>query len=260
MTTQGEAATPTRSRSTRTGVRGAVGVGLVLVLAGFLFAANARLSGGIADREAHDLLGLVQAEVERSEELATEVEDLRGEVDRLTDAGTAGLPVFDQAEQNRTELVAGRTPVVGPGLSVRLTDAPGNISRPEGVTNDMLVIHQQDLQAVINALWAGGAEAMTLQGERVISTSAFRCVGNVLLLHGRTYSPPYTVEAVGDPGRLRAALLDDRGVQSIIRASETIGLGFAVDEVEELELAGYQGSLELRHARVPESATVEENA
>lgn len=254
MTTDPGAESPQPARRTRRGVRGAVGVGLVLVLAGFLFAANARLSGGVADREAQDLLGLVQAEVDRSEELAGEVEELRGEVDRLTDAGTAGLPSVDEEEQLLTELVAGRLAVEGDGLTVRLTDAPSNLPQPDWVTNDMLVIHQQDLEAVINALWAGGAEAMTLQDERVVSTSAFRCVGNVLLLHGRTYSPPYVVRAIGDPDELRDALADSGKVQAIEDAAATIGLGYAVEESTDLQLPGYQGSLELRHARLPEQA------
>ena len=54
--------------------------------------------------------------------------------------------------------------------------------------------------------WAGGAEAMALQDQRVTATTAFRCVGNVLSLGGRVYSPPYEVRAIGDPRRLRVAL------------------------------------------------------
>ena len=52
-------------------------------------------------------------------------------------------------------------------------------------------MHQQDIQAVVNALWAGGAEAMTIQGQRVISTTGIKCVGNTVVLHGVPYSPPY---------------------------------------------------------------------
>ena len=62
------------------------------------------------------------------------------------------------------------------------------------------------MQAVVNALWAGGAEAMTIMGVRVISTSAVRCVGNTLLLHGRVYSPPFVITAIGDPSAMQQAL------------------------------------------------------
>ena len=82
--------------------------------------------------------------------------------------------------------------MVGPGLVVRLDDAnrdPG-AALPAGVTSDDLVIHQQDLQAVVNALWQGGAQGIQVMDQRLISTSAVRCVGNTLILQGRVYSPP----------------------------------------------------------------------
>ena len=62
------------------------------------------------------------------------------------------------------------------------------------------------MQAVVNALWAGGAEAMMIQDQRIISTSAVRCVGNTLILQGRVYSPPYRIRAIGDPDALRRTL------------------------------------------------------
>ena len=77
---------------------------------------------------------------------------------------------------------------------------------PAGADPDDYVIHQQDVQAVVNALWAGGAEAMMLQDQRVISTSAVRCVGNTLILQGRVYSPPYVITAIGDPTAMQQAL------------------------------------------------------
>src|SRR5205085_6971397 len=102
---------------------------------------------------------------------------------------------------------AGLQPVKGPALTVTLNDAPPLPGKEGGsVPPDYLVVHQQDVQAVVNALWAGGAEAMTLEGQRVISTSAVRCVGNTLLLHGVVYSPPYTVRAIGDLNRLQRSL------------------------------------------------------
>src|SRR6185437_12861986 len=109
---------------------------------------------------------------------------------------------------------AGLTALRGPGLTVRLDDAPRRAdgSRPAGARPDDLVVHQQDVQAVVNALWAGGAEAMTLMGVRVIATSAVRCVGNTLLLDGQVYSPPFEIAAIGDQVRLQRSLDDTEGV------------------------------------------------
>jgi len=234
---------------------GALGVAAVLATAGYLFAANAHLQGGADSRQPLNLRQLVQAELDQSSRAADEVSALRAEVDALTDAQTEVAPVVDP-EVALIELAAGRVTVRGPGLTVRLTDAPTNAPQPDWVTNDDLVVHQQDLQAVINALWAGGAEAMTLQGQRVVSTSAFRCVGNVLLLHGQHYSPPYVVEAIGDPDLLRAALLDSPAVGTYLDYVDVIGLGWSVAEEDDLQLAAHDASVDLEFAQVPAGVPV----
>ena len=102
---------------------------------------------------------------------------------------------------------------------------------PAGVDPDDYVIHQQDVQAVVNALWAGGAEAMMLQDQRVISTSAVRCVGNTLILQGRVYSPPYVITAIGDRDAMRAALDTDPAVANLRDWSIAVGLGYDVGNV-----------------------------
>src|SRR5262249_50014238 len=119
------------------------------------------------------------------------------------------------AQQDRANQLlgaAGLQAVHGPALTVELNDAPRTAgeSMPQGATADDLVVHQQDVQAVVNALWAGGAEAMTIMGVRVISTSAVRCVGNTLLLQGRVFSPPFVITAVGDTSGMQHALDSSR--------------------------------------------------
>ncbi|MHA3946203.1 DUF881 domain-containing protein [Cellulomonas bogoriensis] len=227
----------------------AIGVVVVLALAGFLFVANARIQGGVDARHPQDLPSLVQTELDRAEDLAEQVEELRSEVDRLTDASTSAHPLPDNG---MVELAAGRVGLSGPGLTVTLTDAPAHTPQPDWVVNDDLVVHQQDLQAVINALWAGGADAMTLQGQRVVSTTAFRCVGNVLLLHGRHYSPPYVVQAIGDPQELQASLMASNAVQRYLDYVDIVGLGWSTTVEDEVEAPPFEGGLELRHASVPD--------
>jgi uncharacterized protein YlxW (UPF0749 family) len=149
-----------------------------------------------------DLADLVRAQAARAAAAQDAVQQLRDEIDRLTAAqGVANAPVA-QARSSGDSLApdVGLTAMSGPGVVVTLDDAqrdPGT-PLPQGVTPDDLVVHQQDLQAVVNALWLGGAEAMMLQDQRVISTSAVHCVGNTLILQGRVYSPPFVVTAIGD--------------------------------------------------------------
>jgi len=231
---------------------GTLGVVGVLALAGVLFTANARIAGGADARQPQDFAHLVQAESDRVGELQVQVDQLQGEVDRLTDAGSGQMPGVDPEARDLTAFAAGRVGATGPGLVVRLWDAPDNVPRPDWVTNDYLVVHQQDLQAVINSLWAGGAEVMTLQDQRVISTSAFGCVGNVLRLQGQLYSPPYEVRAIGDPDTLLGALNASPEVLEYLDYVDAIGLGWSVEKKTDLDLPPYTGNTELRYAAVPE--------
>jgi uncharacterized protein YlxW (UPF0749 family) len=118
---------------------------------------------------------------------------------------------------------------------------------PASDNADDLVVHQQDVQAVVNALWAGGAEAMTLMGQRVISTSAVRCVGNTVVLHGRVYSPPFVVEAIGDRDAMRDALRAEPGVALYKTFVDRYGLGYSVHSSDQLALPPYDGPFELPH-------------
>jgi uncharacterized protein YlxW (UPF0749 family) len=228
---------------------------VVLLLAGLLFTTSATTAKGtdLRDDRRTELSGLI---AERKREVAdanARTSTLRHEIDD-TSRGTAATDqrVADQRARGDAERVAaGLTALRGPGLTVRLDDAPRRAdgSRPAGAHPDDLVVHQQDVQAVVNALWAGGAEAMTIMGVRVISTSAVRCVGNTLLLDGRVYSPPFVVTAIGDPDELQTALNASQGVRLFQEAALSFGLGYQVKTENDVVVPAYDGSIALRAVR-----------
>ena len=239
------------------GVRGsrAGGAAVVAVLigAGMLFATSAGTAGGTDLRsEGPDLAGLIREESARLDERTAEVAELQAQVQELT-AGVDDAAV--QALEARADELAGpaeTVPVTGPGLLITLDDADLDRPVPDGAEPDDLVVHQQDLQGVVNALWAGGAEAMTLMDQRVISTSAVRCVGSTLRLQGRVYSPPYTIRAVGDVDAMADSLEDSLVVSLYRDYSRVFGLGYLVEERPSMDLPAFEGSLELRYADVPD--------
>ena len=223
--------------------------------AGVLFATSAgAANGGQLRGTRSDLGDLIRAEQQRADDLTRRVDGLRAEVEAATDkAGADDRRVG--AEQRRAqglELAAGTAPVVGPSVTVTLSDAPRSADRvlPEGTSPDDVVVHQQDVQGVVNALWAGGAEAMQIMDQRVIATSAVRCVGNTLILQGRVYSPPYKITAIGDPERLSQALDDSPDVATYRYYADTFGLVYEVAADTSTTLPGYDGSLDLLHAEV----------
>jgi uncharacterized protein YlxW (UPF0749 family) len=90
---------------------------------------------------------------------------------------------------------------------------------------------------------------MMVQDQRVISTSAVRCVGNTLILQGRVYSPPYTIAAIGDISAMRAALDSSADVTIYRQYVDALGLGYDVTQHPNLRMPAYAGSLDLVHAR-----------
>ena len=106
------------------------------------------------------------------------------------------------------------------------------------------------MQSVVNALWAGGAQGVSLMGKRVISTSAVKCVGNTLLLHGKVYSPPFKIQVVGDVGKLTNSLRTDPNVTILQDYVDLYGLVYDVQRSQLIELPPYEGSLLLDNVKV----------
>ncbi len=224
-------------------------VPLVAGLAGVLFATSFTTAHGTELRTVgRDLPGLITDQNRDVAAKAEQVKQLQAEVDRLAAAAAPG----DATAKALREQTAGLAPLVGtqkvrgPSVTVSLDDAHRSAaSLPKPYGPDDIVVHQQDVQGVVNALWTGGAEAMMIQDQRVISTSAVQCVGNTLLLQGRVYSPPYVITAIGDPTVLRAALDRDPSVKIYLEWVDAVGLGWDVQQADESELPAYTGTIAL---------------
>lgn len=230
---------------------------LVFALAGLMFTAAASASKGTdlrAERvtQLRDLVRQEEARVARLEEAVAEQQQV---VDDLTEGRTgdpAAVKVRQQIDELRTD--AGLTEVTGRGLRVTLDDAPLRESDDplwQTLTPNDVIVHQADVEAVINALWRGGAEAVAVMGQRLVSTSAVQCVGNTLLLNGRVYSPPYVIEAVGPVKQMRASLWQDPAVADYRDWADAVGLGYTLERVPELVIPAFEGPVSLESATVP---------
>ncbi|MFM1723264.1 MULTISPECIES: DUF881 domain-containing protein [Rhodococcus] len=232
-----------------------IAVVVVCLVAGLLIATTREVSHGNEIRAADstrlsDLVRQAQTEVDRAartrDDLAAQVEELQE-----TAAGTDTRVAEVLGEARALADAAGLTELTGPGVVVTLTDAPRDADGkyPAGASPDDLVVHQQDVQSVLNALWAGGAEAVAMQDQRIVNTSAPRCIGNTLLLHGRTYSPPYVVTAIGDPARLAATLANEPGIKMFKQYAVRYGLGYTQQQSDRLTVPAYTGQLHTEYAR-----------
>jgi uncharacterized protein YlxW (UPF0749 family) len=244
-----------RRRGQRT--RGwSVVVPLIALAAGMLFSTSARTAGGtsLRDDRRPQLAQLITDKRDRLAARDKQEAALRTQVDQEA----AQLAEVDQPVKQARESAdamkagAGFSALHGPGVTVVLDDSPRRDtgSGPNQPQNDDLVVHQGDVQAVVNALWAGGAEAMSIMDVRVISTSAVRCVGNTLLLHGQVFSPPFRITAIGEPSAMHQALESAEGVQQFRDAVASFGLGYQESVEGNVTVRAYDGSSDLRYARV----------
>jgi uncharacterized protein YlxW (UPF0749 family) len=218
------------------------------VAGGLLFAAAATTSNGFELRSmGGDVVSVVKERTDQVASRRVEARRLQADVDRLTARQTTDQ-AGDSPVDDSLRFSSGLMAVQGNGMRVELSDTPRALDFPD-VDQNFLVVHQQDLQAYVNALWAGGAEAVALQGQRLVTTSGIKCVGNTVVIDGVPYSPPYVIEAVGDPIRLRAALNRSAEVETYRIYAKKYRLGLAEDEIGDLHVDAYEGPVAFRYAK-----------
>ncbi len=245
------AAEPRRRRG-----RWRIGTPVVVLLSGALFAISYDNSEGTDLRPGRytDLASLAQTESDEYEDLQAEIAELRADREELA------ASVDDQALTRLERLIdkfagpAGLEAVTGPGVTVTLSDASDETADQvieDGEINpNRLVVHQQDIQAVVNAMWQGGAEAITLQGQRIVSTTGIKCEGNAVLIQGVPYPEPYIISAIGSPSRIESAIERDSDIGNYRSDADdpSIGVGWNLESDDRLAAPAYDGLLDLSYA------------
>jgi uncharacterized protein YlxW (UPF0749 family) len=232
----------------------AVLVPVVALAAGLLFATSQHTAQG-TDLRGGEVIAVSGLIDQRDSAIARQQQELAGlqrQVQELTKqaASRDGAVAAAQATGDAGALSAGLVGLSGPGVEITLDDAP---TRPDGTLPadarpDDLVIHQSDVQAVVNAVWAAGADGVAIMNQRLVATSAVRCVGNVLLLQGRTYSPPFVITAIASGSAVRAQLADSPEVAILRQAADAFGLTFTVRDRSSVSLPAYSGPLDMQYA------------
>ena len=226
-------AVPPRSRS-----RAAVLTGVLAVVSGLVLAAavvQLRVPVQESDREA--LVQRIERRTAEADRAAARAVALRDEVQAVQDEVLAGDPGAPEA--GPALLVAsGATAVTGPGIVLTLSDAPQRAEPLDGAAEDAesSSVVYLDLQVGVNGLWGAGAEAIAINGQRLTSRSAIRNAGSAILVNFRPLTPPYRVEALGDPNALATDFAVSPALRYLVEAQREAGIGVAVDSSEELSL------------------------
>jgi uncharacterized protein YlxW (UPF0749 family) len=189
----------------------------------------------------------LESEIARRVEEADRTQEsnmrLQGEIDLARAVTLSGAGASDVAQQVRAlAWVAGQATAVGPGLEIVLTDAPDDAAAERGAVLD------RDIQIVVNALWAAGAEAIAVNGRRLTAVSAIRRAGQAVLVDLQPLIPPYRIAAIGDPQALDRAMSDGVG-GAYLTVLRRDGIRSEVATRATLELSGGGDTVDLVHAR-----------
>ena len=221
------------------------------VVVGFLLAAQLRgvQLAGAADATNASRLETLQSlyndVVEERDGLTEQVGQLQSELELYRQQAASGDEGSEalKTELEQMEITAGLTDVEGPGVTVVLED-----STQANVTGDEAdyLIHDNDILSVINELRSAGAEAISLNGERILATSEVRCTGAVVTVNGRRYAAPYVIFAIGDPDTLYSALTMRNGVVDIL---SQWGITVRVTASDQLLIPAYSGTVDYQYAK-----------
>lgn len=239
--------TPTAVHSVRAKVwmwagRSTFAVGVALLAAGLLFGVAASNADGRPSALELNLTDVVGQQ-------KVDVENLSDQVSLLKEQKEDLLAQVEGGTSEESKVVEQRQAAVGPGLTVVLDDAPAQFELDSGINVNETIVHQQDVDAVMNALWRGGAEFMAVQGVRITSRTPVRCIGNVILVGARSYAPPYRIEAVGDVEGMLEALENDPMVAIYRDAAARYNLGWEVDVAQDMEIPAADAPTDLQFVK-----------
>ncbi|MFJ9112883.1 DUF881 domain-containing protein [Streptomyces sp. NPDC102283] len=211
---------------------------VVAALVVTLGAAEARISAPVVAKEREELIDRIDAETEAADTLESEVDELRADV------GERQRKALEQHGGDQGQLVAllaGATPVQGPGVKLVVDDAKdtdqgGGGPRESTGFADTGRMRDRDMQRVVNGLWESGAEAIAINGQRLTALSAIRAAGDAILVDNRPLVPPYTVLAVGDGKKLATAFQDSADGQYLQALKESFDIRTSISDQAEVRL------------------------
>ncbi|MFB0632279.1 DUF881 domain-containing protein [Streptomyces sp. AB3(2024)] len=233
----------------------ALAAGLVLAaMVVTLGAAQARIAAPVLAKERQELIDRVERADAHANGLERDIERLRTEVEDRQGAALK-QPGGDRARL--LALLSGATEVHGPGVKLVVDDAKGSSSgggggpRESAGFSDTGRVRDRDMQRIVNGLWQAGAEAVSINGQRLTSLSAIRAAGDAILVDNRPLVPPYEILAVGDKKRLGTTFQDSVDGQYLHVLQESYGIRYTLSAVDEVKLPA-ASSLTVRTATAVE--------
>lgn len=194
--------------------------------------------------------------VQRTQQLSAQVsqvkkdrDDLQAQVDGLRSKLDSVSSEFQTSEAkdelDRARIVAGVTELTGPGVEVTLNDS--SISLRPGENPNLYVLHDEDVLRVLNEIRAAGAEAVSMNDQRLLATTEVRCTGPTIVLNkNKRLAPPYVITAIGNPDTLESSLMMKGGVAETL---QFWGIQVAVKKLSQVTVPAYNGAIKFEYAK-----------
>ncbi|MGV9254768.1 DUF881 domain-containing protein [Streptomyces sp. NPDC003697] len=224
-------------------LRAKLGLAAGLVLAALVVtvgAAQARVAAPTVAKEREELIDRIDRETAAADKLEKAVDELRDDVGARQRKALEQSGGHDQADL--VGVLSGATAVHGPGVKLVVDDAKeagtGGDGDPRQAAgfSDTGRVRDRDMQRVVNGLWQSGAEAVTINGQRLTALSAVRAAGDAILVDNRPLVPPYTVLAVGDGDRLSSRFQNSPDGLYLHALQENFGIRTAISVESDLRL------------------------
>lgn len=204
------------------------------------------------------LVARIEAAQEVGDATSTRVEELRAQIQQIEQerARVEQGPAAERAIAS-AGMQAGARAVTGPGLVLVLEDATEAREGAPGLDTAPARVNARDIQLVVNGLWSAGAEAVSVNGHRLTSTSAIRFAGEAIIVDFRSLAPPYEVRAIGDPDRLAAEMSSGVTGAYLGELRSQLGIGSRVTMQDEVTISAAE-RLTTRYGHVVDDTTEED--
>lgn len=198
----------------------------------------------LPSRRAEDLLVMLKDSDQQKADLEREISDLRKQVSDLSEGKIPGLGV-------NAQMAMGATSLEGPGLVVTINDSSQPLQR--GEDPNISIVHNDDLLRLVNELKSAGAEAVSVNDQRLVATSEIACAGTTILINKSRVAPPFVIRAIGNPDTMDSALSMRGG---IVEYLQFYGIQVNIAKKSKVVLPAYTGSTLFKYARpVPTKVT-----
>ena len=186
----------------------------------------------------------MQSENESLRQKLDESEKKLDEYESVMSEGNTSLKtILENSENLKKE--AGRTALTGRGISVTLNDSQ-KAKDSSGVDKSAFLVHAEDILSITNELFSAGAEAVSINGQRLVATSSVRCAGSVVNINGVKIAAPFVISAIGDPDILEAALIFPGGVADSL---SPWGIELDIKKSDKIDVPAFSGTISFNESR-----------